>query len=138
MAPISPTAVQNDTRAVAQVRVIVHTLGPAGPTTSDNHWTEHSYGLTHSALQHWDFQVAQGVQVAHVARLIYGKGRDKYHTSGGGSGCRYWVYTIVYDLGASQFIAADASQQLWQPLQFQYHTSGSTKPLNWIQGTFHA
>ncbi|KKZ66746.1 hypothetical protein EMCG_07577 [[Emmonsia] crescens] len=109
-----------------------------GDPTGNLAWTDHTYGLTNSALQHWDFQAAQGVQVAHIARLIYGNRRHKYEMSGGGSGCRYWVYTIIYDLSNKQYIAANASQQLWQPLQLQYHTSGSTKPLNWVIGTFHA
>ncbi|KAJ9253036.1 hypothetical protein DTO280E4_8389 [Paecilomyces variotii] len=168
MPPIDPITVQHDVRPVDQVRVVVHTMGVSGPTTSDNHWsiylvlpnntgsirinmraeyedptgllewTSHIYAVTTSAIKYWDFPAASGVQVAHIARLIYGLGRHKYEMSGGGSGCRYWVYSIMYDLGQNNYVSGQASQQLWPHLQFQYHTSGSFKPLNWVQGTFLA
>ncbi|KAJ5713788.1 uncharacterized protein N7483_010969 [Penicillium malachiteum] len=37
--PLSPQAVQADTTPITHVRVVVHTLGAAGPNTSDNHWS---------------------------------------------------------------------------------------------------
>jgi hypothetical protein len=85
------------------VRVVAHTIGAAGPTVHDNHWslylvppnngdlvrmnimadygnptgrlewTSQAYDLTSSAIRHWDFQAAQGVQVSHVAQLIYNR-----------------------------------------------------------------
>lgn len=121
MPPLDAAIIQQDQRSVTQVRVVVHTTGPAGPTTSDNHWsiylilannagsvrinmraeyddptgilewTDHTYGLTSSAISHWDFPVGPGIQVLHVSRTIYSLGRHKYEMSGGGSGCRYWV-----------------------------------------------
>lgn len=39
MAPLDRTDAENDHRPVSHVRVVVHTLGPASPTTSDNHWS---------------------------------------------------------------------------------------------------
>ncbi len=117
---LTPQAATQDQRVVNYVRLVVHTLGPAGPTISDNHWsiyllfadgqgsvrmnmradpgyvngnlewTEQAYLLTQSAVRHWDFSVAQGVQVRHIAGLIYQLGRQRYNMSGGGSGCRYW------------------------------------------------
>lgn len=83
--PLTPQAVLQDQRRVDFVRVVVHTLGPAGPTISDNHWsiylllaegqgsvrmnmradpgymngtlawTKQAYLLTQSAIRHWDF-----------------------------------------------------------------------------------
>lgn len=118
---MTPEAVLQDERTVQHVRVVVHTLGPAGPTISDNHWsiylilangqdsvrmnmradpgyvngvlswTRQQYILTQSAIRHWDIPVAQGVQVRQIAGLIYQQGRQRYDMSGGGSGCRYWV-----------------------------------------------
>jgi hypothetical protein len=108
MAPIDPMAIQQDIRPVVQVRTVVHTTGASGPTTSDNHWsiylilanntgsvrinmraeygnptgllewTPHTYALTTSAIRHWDFPAASGIQVAHISRLIYSLGRHKY------------------------------------------------------------
>ena len=119
---IDPTTAQADSRGISQIRVVVHTLGPAGPTISDNHWSiylvlqndegsvrinmraeyddptgilewsKQDYVLTNSAVRHWDFPAAQGLKVEHIARLIYGLGRQRYDMSGGGSGCRWWVY----------------------------------------------
>lgn len=37
--PLTPQAAVQDQRVVDLVRVVVHTLGPAGPTISDNHWS---------------------------------------------------------------------------------------------------
>jgi hypothetical protein len=119
--PLTPEATTQDQRVVNHVRVVVHTLGPAGPTTSDNHWsiyllladgqgsvsmnmradpgyvngalswTRQTYILTQSSIRYWDFPAAQGVQVCYIAGLIYQLGRQRYDMSGGGSGCRYWV-----------------------------------------------
>lgn len=119
--PVAVQEVSLDQRLVSIVRVVVHTLGPAGPTISDNHWsiylllgndqgsvrinmraepgylngilewTRQQYLLTQSAINHWDYPVAQGVQVCHIAHLVYSLGRQRYDISGRGSGCRYWV-----------------------------------------------
>lgn len=119
--PISPQAVQEDQTPVTHIRVVVHTLGAAGPNTSDNHWsiyllhagggsstrinmranfgdptgilewTRHGYIQTTSAIAFWDLPVAAGITVLYFARLIYSLGRERYDMSGGGSGCRWWV-----------------------------------------------
>lgn len=118
MAPLTPNQAQQDTRRIAAIRVVVH-IGQA-LDQSDNHWsiylliqgggsvranmaTEYGateghldwfnleYGLTNSAIHHWDIPVTQAIQVLYIARTIYTKGRHRYHFSGGGSGCRYWV-----------------------------------------------
>ena len=54
------------------------------------------YTKTNSAIQHWDYNVSPGVTVGSVYGLVMEKGRDQYNMSGGGSGCRYWVYVISY------------------------------------------
>lgn len=119
--PLLPEEVLADPSSVSLVRVVVHTLGAAGPNTSDDYWsiylihsdgitstrvnmraefddptgilqwTKHDYTQTTSAIQSWDWPAAAGVTVAAVAQLIYGLGRDRYEMSGGGSGCRWWV-----------------------------------------------
>jgi hypothetical protein len=97
--------VQADYTPVIYVRVVVHTLGAAGPNTSDNYWsiyliypdgasstrvniraefadltgilewTKLGYTQTISAIGHWDFAVVAGITVLHFARLIYSLGR---------------------------------------------------------------
>ena len=105
--PLTPEAVVQDQRVVNSVRIVVHTLGPAGPTISDNHWsiylllaegqgsvrmnmradpgyvngtlswTKQAYLLTQSAIRHWDISVTQGVQVCHIAHLLDQLGRQR-------------------------------------------------------------
>lgn len=119
--PLSSQVAQADSTPVTYVRVVVHTLGVAGPNTSDNHWsiyllhpdgvsstrinmraefddptgilewTKHGYIQTTSAIRYWDFPVAAGVTVLYFARVVYQLRRDRYEMSGGGSGCRWWV-----------------------------------------------
>lgn len=118
---LSSEVVQADNTPVTYVRVVVHTLGAAGPNTSDNHWsiyllhpdgvsstrinmkaefddptgilewTRHGYIQTTSAIRCWDFPVMNGVTVLYFAHVIYELGRERYEMSGGGSGCRWWV-----------------------------------------------
>ncbi|KAK2768419.1 hypothetical protein FQN54_000274 [Arachnomyces sp. PD_36] len=39
MAPADPQALSYDPRIILKMRLVTHTLGPASPTTSDNHWS---------------------------------------------------------------------------------------------------
>lgn len=117
---LSPSTAVNDQRIVQRVRVVAHTLGPAGPNTSDNHWsiylllignasirvnmaaepgfidgelrlTSQTYQLTNSAIAHFDFDTLGSPRVADFLRIIYQNRRHIYEMSGGGSGCRYWM-----------------------------------------------
>ena len=118
---ISPAEAENDSRKVEKVRIVVHSLGAAGPTMSDNHWsiylllennqgsvrinmsarpgfidgnllwTKQVYLLTNSTIRHWDFSTAATFRVCDIAKHIRDTRRFHYDMSGGGSGCRYWV-----------------------------------------------
>ncbi|CEJ62531.1 hypothetical protein PMG11_11028 [Penicillium brasilianum] len=165
--PLLPDIVQADTTPVTHVRVVVHTLGAAGPNTSDNHWsiyllhsdrvsstrinmraefedpsgklewTKHAYTQTTSAIRHWDFPVAAGITVLYFARLIYSHRRDRYEMSGGGSGCRWWVYNIISDLAQESYIHQSAPGTIWPNLLYLYHMTKEPKPLHMVQGTFY-
>jgi hypothetical protein len=119
MAPLTAIQVQEDTRRIERIRVVVHTGNALDH--SDNHWSIYlllhgggsvrvnmmtpeygvaegrlewlnlQYPLPNSALQWWDFPVTQAIQVLHVARTIYRNNRQQYLFSGGDSGCRHWV-----------------------------------------------
>lgn len=67
MAPLSRTEVENDTRAVSRVRVVVHTLGPAGPTTSD------MVHLSHSCKQ---YRLGSGEHGCRIRRSYWALGLD--------------------------------------------------------------
>ncbi len=118
---LNVSAVRGDLNKITHIRIVVHTTGPAGPVTSDNHWsiylllaenggsvrvniraefgdptgrlewTKQAYTLTHSAIRHWDFQVVGEVHVKDIAEHIYSLRRERYDMSGGGSGCRWWM-----------------------------------------------
>ncbi|KAJ5586712.1 uncharacterized protein N7459_002477 [Penicillium hispanicum] len=163
MAPLlPPQTVQTDTTPVTHIRVVVHTLGAAGPNTSDNHWsiyllhpggmsstrtnmraefgdpsgilewTKHGYTQTTSAIMYWDFPVAAEITVSSITRLIYSLRRDKYMMSGGGSGCRWWVYTIVYDLAQRSYVHQEVPSEIWPNLLYLYHTHKERKQLHMV------
>lgn len=118
----TPQELAQDTRRVTKFREVVHTLGPAGPTTSDNHWslylilepnqgsvrvnmraepgyidgildwTVQAYTETTSGIQYWDYTAKNSVRVCDIVDMIYRNGRHLYDMSGGGSGCRWWQY----------------------------------------------
>jgi len=126
MSPLTASEAQQDIRFVEKIRVVVHT-GYA-LDQSDNHWSIYlllqdggsvranmvsseygvtvgrldwsylQYALSTSAIQHWDFQVTPVIQVLTIATTIYENNRHQYRFSGGGSGCRYWVYTYYATL----------------------------------------
>lgn len=175
------------TTPVAFIRVVVHTMGLANLTMSDNHWSiylmysgsvgstranmmapeygdptgvldwsEQQYALTTSALSYWDFGVARNVSVGDIASLIYNSGRDQYDMSGGGSGCRWWVYVctevnvrevvltwsyvnryvILSDCSREQMIGANEADRFYPNLLFQYHRNLDPRPLHMVQGEF--
>lgn len=96
-------------------------LGPPTPM-SDNHWSvylillggEHSvrlnmranygdvqgilefsslpYAMPHSAVKYWDYQFLENIMVGQIYQHLIDHRRHHYRMSGGGSGCRFWVY----------------------------------------------
>ncbi|MCJ1437624.1 hypothetical protein MMC27_007011 [Xylographa pallens] len=102
-------------------------------------WTSLIYSLTNSAIKNWDYKAVNGIQVAHICRLIEEKGRDNYDMSGGGSGCRWWVYIVIKDLETKGFLALKtAGNELYPNLLFQYSKTGPKKELAMVKGTFTA
>lgn len=116
----TPQELARDTRRITKFREVVHTLGAAGPNTSDNHWslylvlerdqgsvrvnmraeagfidgildwTVQAYTETASRIQYWDYEAGNGARVCDIVDMIYRNGRHLYDMSGGGSGCRWW------------------------------------------------
>ena len=54
-------------------------------------WSQHDYITSNSCIKSWDLRTKEGIEVRHLARLMYGKHLDEYLMCGGGSGCRYWM-----------------------------------------------
>ncbi|PGH26904.1 hypothetical protein AJ80_01487 [Polytolypa hystricis UAMH7299] len=165
--PLTSTEVQTDSSLVTHARIVVHTLGAVTPQTSDNHWsiyltlpdnagsirinmranfgdptgildwTKQTYTLANSAIQHWDFPLALGTTVGHIARLIYGNRRERFDMSGGGSGCRWWVYTVVSDMTKAGYLPQDTPARIWPEMLYRYHTQKSRLPLHMVHGTFY-
>ncbi|KAJ5712965.1 uncharacterized protein N7483_010146 [Penicillium malachiteum] len=166
MVNLTPSQALADIRRVNYIRVVVH--AGAAIDGSDNHWsiylllqsggsvrvnmvtdygdingrlewTDLAYLLTTSAIQHWDFPVTMAIEVRHVADTIYRNRRHQYQFSGGGSGCRFWVRTIMYDLESPDrnYTAVGTSNELWQPLQYLYRRGKDPSRINWVEGTFY-
>ncbi|QKX62406.1 uncharacterized protein TRUGW13939_09565 [Talaromyces rugulosus] len=163
---LSSQEVQEDATPVTQVRVVVHTQGAAGPNTSDNHWslylvhpngtssirinmraefgdptgilewTKHDYVHSISTVRYWDFPVAAGITVLFFARLIYNLRRDRYDMSGGGSGCRWWVYNVMSDMAQENYIHQSAPGEIWPNLLFLYHKHQERRELQMVRGEF--
>jgi len=102
-------------------------LGP-GTSMSDNHWSiylilangkdsvrlnmradygdpegtlecsSHSYTCPTSALRFWDYRLRDNVTVGHIYQLLLCYRRHQYRMSGGGSGCRFWMYVWPHHL----------------------------------------
>ncbi|PVH70795.1 hypothetical protein DL98DRAFT_436342 [Cadophora sp. DSE1049] len=107
-----------------------------GNTTGTLMVDEFDYQLTNSALRHWDYKVVPGVTAKMVKDLIYYQGRDRYQFSGGGSGCRYWCYTVLQDLESHRYVVDGSYKALWPNLQFRYSRSRKPVELNWVEGSF--
>ena len=115
-------------------------------------WSRHNYQLSNSALRHWVFEVKGTVRVCDIASLLYNDRRHLYDMSGGGSGCRWWVYvipmrfllpvaelvryTVLSDWCTRKWLEDNAARTLWPDLLYRYHTTNSRKPLQMVQGTF--
>jgi hypothetical protein len=119
---LTADAVKQNSSAITEVKVVAQTTGAISSQTSENHWTiflvlsssvcirinmraksyddptgvlawsRLPYIRSNSELRSWRYTPIQSIKVRDVAKLIYEYRRDKYEMSGGGSGCRYWVY----------------------------------------------
>ncbi|KAH7305399.1 hypothetical protein BKA65DRAFT_520903 [Rhexocercosporidium sp. MPI-PUGE-AT-0058] len=116
----------NDRRVMTQARVVVHTTGPLGPNTpiSDNHWSIY-------------LLLAADISIGQICTLLWNKERDAYKMSGGGSGCRYWVYSIIWLLEDNQYASVSSANNLWPNLLFRYSKSGEKRILLMVEGNFY-
>ncbi|KAK2761220.1 hypothetical protein FQN54_001742 [Arachnomyces sp. PD_36] len=168
MAPSNYQTLLNDHRPIQFLRVVAQTTGNTGKNTSENHWSifavtsstasvranmntpvygdvtgrldweTHNYILTNSALDHWDYQAAQGFKISDLVAVVHEHGRDQYDFSGGGSGCRWWCYTVMCDLAQWGYVHGQVPQSLYPHMEFQYHKTLPKKPLqNFPRGEFY-
>ena len=69
--------------------VRINMAASPGYITGNLEIRQYDYGLTNSAIRHWDYATVSGVVVSHIVKLIYDYRRHLYNMSRGGSGCRY-------------------------------------------------
>ncbi|PGH16688.1 hypothetical protein AJ79_01560 [Helicocarpus griseus UAMH5409] len=87
-------------------------------------WTQHDYSLPKSHLWHFDFAIKSTVTISNVATLIYSLGRDGYQMDGSLSGCRWWVYNVLQDLGDWDYISKDKVMKEFYPhMLFKYSST---------------
>ncbi|KAK2763308.1 hypothetical protein FQN54_009944 [Arachnomyces sp. PD_36] len=124
---------------------------PSGPPASENHWSlffivsdessvranmsapdlakrngelvweNHNYILTNSAISYWDFEVTAMIRVAEIASLFDGLARHDYDMAPGGSGCRWWCYTVLGDLEEWGYIKPGSQAGMLQNLNHKYY-----------------
>lgn len=158
---------EEDDRIIERVRIVVHTTGSWPNGMSDNHWslylllknesgsvrmnmtaafddptgtlewTSPSYKLTRSSVNYWDYDFVFNVSVKTVYKMILDKNRHQYTMSGGGSGCRWWVYVIITDFEENKyFTRTNVGQDLYPKLLFRYSSKVPPKSLPMIKGHF--
>lgn len=97
------------------------------------------YTESNSEVKHWDYSTKSGVTVAHVYKLIMEKRRDQYRMAGGGSGCRWWIYTIIQDFDEKGYLTSKlVKKDLLGILEHQYSTTGHVNKLTMVEGIFTA
>ncbi|KAG9231499.1 hypothetical protein BJ875DRAFT_498264 [Amylocarpus encephaloides] len=106
-------------------------------TTGILECSTHAYTLTHSAIGSWDYTVPD-VTVGWICTLLWNEERDTYDMSGGGSGCRWWVYCIIQLLENQRYISSGSAEDLYPKLLFLYSTSGETRDLPMVKGEFYS
>ncbi|KAH9203182.1 hypothetical protein DL95DRAFT_399605 [Leptodontidium sp. 2 PMI_412] len=124
---------------------------------SDNHWSiylllskgaeawdtkgildcsTHTYTQTNSCIEYWDYLVP-GISIGQICTLLWNKERDSYEMSGGGSGCRYWVYVIIWLLEDNKYLSSGSTNDLYPNLLFRYSKSGEKRDLPMVEGSFY-
>ncbi|KAG9764048.1 hypothetical protein KCU99_g9963, partial [Aureobasidium melanogenum] len=98
----------------------------------------YNYELSSSTIRHWDYRAVKyfTVRMAYeylVTRCHY----HQYNMSGGGSGCRWWIYTVIAALANAGWIQSDAATSLWPDLLFKYSTRQNRTPLTMVRGEFY-
>ncbi|KAK7177889.1 hypothetical protein PSPO01_16061 [Paraphaeosphaeria sporulosa] len=107
------------------LRVCIHTTGRQPNGMSDNHvsvflllgenrgsvrlnmtteegdrsgvlvWSQEVYQLSNSQITHFDYRLRYTMQVSALYAWIRSWGLQRYVFSGGGSGCRFWVWVYI-------------------------------------------
>ncbi|KAG9949352.1 hypothetical protein KCU85_g4399, partial [Aureobasidium melanogenum] len=99
--------------------------------------TSYGYIESRSTLRYWDFEAISFFTISMVHNLPVTQRRfDQYDISGGGSGCRWWVYNVILVLASVGWIRPDAAASLWPHLLFKYSSLQDRTPLPMVQGTF--
>lgn len=99
-------------------------------------WTVQAYTETTSGIQYWDYTAKNSVRVCDIVDMIYRNGRHLYDMSGGGSGCRWWQYVVLYDAENKTWVDKDTARTFYAQLLFRYHKTEEKIPLHMVQGQF--
>ncbi|KAG9831165.1 hypothetical protein KCU98_g13383, partial [Aureobasidium melanogenum] len=98
----------------------------------------YDYVDSRSTLRRWDYEAITFFVLSMVHNLLVAQRRfDQYDMSGGGSGCRWWVYNVILALASVGWIRSDAAASLWPDLLFKYSSLKDRTPLPMVFGTFN-
>lgn len=94
------------------------------------------YQMTMNAIYSLSFDVAPGVTVRTITDLISSHKRQKYTFTKEWEGCRFWIYTVMYDLEAAGIVAAGSAALVWQAVSCYWRYPGGCEQREVRQGTF--
>ena len=90
-----------------------------------------SYSYSHKACHHISFPVfKRGVTVNDIAKLMVRRKRDVYklvRTRHGYEGCRFWVLTIIEDLGKARILPESSYTRTDETMKYFWITATDKK-----------
>eukprot|EP00918_Siedleckia_nematoides_P057664 GHVU01125705.1.p1 GENE.GHVU01125705.1~~GHVU01125705.1.p1 ORF type:complete len:148 (+),score=17.65 GHVU01125705.1:64-444(+) len=100
--------------------------------------TDHNYISSNTAIHAFDYTVANGITVGHFIGLITQNQRQNYNMSGGGSGCRWWIWTVVSDFAQQNYLrdGTGTTSDLWPRIHNMYFRDRPATHLGMVRGDF--
>ncbi|KAJ4525248.1 hypothetical protein HRR83_000924 [Exophiala dermatitidis] len=100
--------------------------------------TKHAYAHTTSAIQVFDYDVAQNTKVQSFLQVLGNKKRQNYKMTSTGVGCRFWVLTVINDwIQAKLITTANAAQNIACVIQFNYSKGQNPVKLEMKKGEWY-
>ncbi|KAK6347927.1 hypothetical protein TWF718_005747 [Orbilia javanica] len=97
--------------------------GYGDPATLDI--TVHEYSHPHSTLCYWDCQPSSNrLKVRDFVNFLLRNNRTYYTMAVGGSGCRFWVYTIINDFSTFSLLENNSPELLYPHMMAYYSERG--------------
>ncbi|KAJ8595450.1 hypothetical protein M405DRAFT_807250 [Rhizopogon salebrosus TDB-379] len=96
------------------------------------------YNVSNQSVQVMSSPVPVGTTVETILGLIINKGRDRYIFSPVGEGCRYWLWTLTWDMVEAHLLMREVAERVSDALAryWKYPVSKGSEPRAMVQGSF--